>query len=1063
MRRLAGQAVRHTGRAVHLLVELTIVLVVLVGALGWRLAQGPLDLPWLTKRVEKTLNRDTTAGHIRIGAAALAWEGFRLGVDRPLDIQLRDVGFADADGRPLLTVPRAEVSLSLHGLLLGRIVPRALEIDRPHITLTRTTDGSISAASTAADATGANATPLLAILTELARPPATDRSEARSGLLSQLIHLRIHDATVQLIDQQFGVTWWAPRAELDLTRQPSGGVEGTSSVTLALGSEQAQISGAVVLPPGRGAIRLRLRVTPVVPATIARFLHVAGPLDAIEAPISGEADLLLDDAMHPQSAHVALQAGAGIIDISDGVLPITHALAVADITPTQGELRSLRLELPSGSGNPPSVIHATGQVTRAPDRYAATLDVTLNQVAFADLPRLWPLGVGHGARAWITENITAGTAQDGHVALALEATPDLSDVTLTRATGTLTGEALRVTWLDPVPPIVDGSGVLTIVDPDTLDIVVRSGRQAPEPSDKSANGGLVLRGGRMRITGIMQPHQIGALEADIAGPVPDAIALLSDPRLRLLSRHPLPLTNPTGEMTGHLAMTIPLEASVTMDDIGIHATAHLEDVHLGDVVAGRDLDDGTLDLDATAQGLTIAGKALLAGIPATVTGDMDFRAGGPGQVLQRITIESRATAPQLAAAGLDISPMVDGPLGLAAVMTERRDGAGAIAVTADLTPATLAVAPLGWRKPQGEPAKASAMLRLLHDRLSAIDNIEIDGTALAIGGSVTCVDGKPAVIRIDQAVLGRTQAHGTIRLPISDPDHTVRGPIAISVAGPSLDLSAHFAHQGPKPGPRPQPREPSGPHWTLDARFDQVLMAADHRISGLVASVDSDHGLTQALRVTGQTESKAPFTLRITKSDGKRALDATAANAGELLAALAVAKRIQGGQLGVTGTYDDSHIEHALKGTARIDDFRVRDAPALARLLQAMTLYGLVELVQGPGLGFTHLVAPFELTDDALTLTDARAFSPSLGLTAKGSIDLDAETADLSGTIVPAYFFNSLLGNIPLVGRLFSPERGGGVFAAGYTVRGPLDDPDVSVNPLSALTPGFLRGLFGLF
>lgn len=59
--------------------------------------------------------------------------------------------------------------------------------------------------------------------------------------------------------------------------------------------------------------------------------------------------------------------------------------------------------------------------------------------------------------------------------------------------------------------------------------------------------------------------------------------------------------------------------------------------------------------------------------------------------------------------------------------------------------------------------------------------------------------------------------------------------------------------------------------------------------------------------------------------------------------------------------------------------------------------------------------------------------------------------------------FNSLLGRIPVIGRLFSPEQGGGVFAASYRVRGPLDDPEATVNPLAALTPGFLRGLFGIF
>ena len=121
-----------------------------------------------------------------------------------------------------------------------------------------------------------------------------------------------------------------------------------------------------------------------------------------------------------------------------------------------------------------------------------------------------------------------------------------------------------------------------------------------------------------------------------------------------------------------------------------------------------------------------------------------------------------------------------------------------------------------------------------------------------------------------------------------------------------------------------------------------------------------------------------------------------------------------------------------------------------------------VMLQGGGGLVFSRLVAPFVLTPDALTLTDARAFSASLGMTAKGRILLDERTAKVEGTIVPAYMFNALLGHLPVVGRLFSPESGGGVFAATFRVQGKLADPQVSVNPLAALTPGFLRGIFGL-
>jgi hypothetical protein len=38
--------------------------------------------------------------------------------------------------------------------------------------------------------------------------------------------------------------------------------------------------------------------------------------------------------------------------------------------------------------------------------------------------------------------------------------------------------------------------------------------------------------------------------------------------------------------------------------------------------------------------------------------------------------------------------------------------------------------------------------------------------------------------------------------------------------------------------------------------------------------------------------------------------------------------------------------------------------------------------------------------------------------------------------------------------------EGEGLLAVTYHMTGDLGDPEVSVNPLSALAPGFLRGLF---
>ena len=82
-----------------------------------------------------------------------------------------------------------------------------------------------------------------------------------------------------------------------------------------------------------------------------------------------------------------------------------------------------------------------------------------------------------------------------------------------------------------------------------------------------------------------------------------------------------------------------------------------------------------------------------------------------------------------------------------------------------------------------------------------------------------------------------------------------------------------------------------------------------------------------------------------------------------------------------------------------------------------------------------------------------------MGITASGKIDFGTDTIDINGTNVPAYTLNSLLGKIPIIGTILSGEKGGGIFAASYKVSGPVANPKMSVNPLSALAPGFLRKL----
>ena len=81
-------------------------------------------------------------------------------------------------------------------------------------------------------------------------------------------------------------------------------------------------------------------------------------------------------------------------------------------------------------------------------------------------------------------------------------------------------------------------------------------------------------------------------------------------------------------------------------------------------------------------------------------------------------------------------------------------------------------------------------------------------------------------------------------------------------------------------------------------------------------------------------------------------------------------------------------------------------------------------------------------------------------MTGTGEVNLNFQTIDMDGALVPAYSTNSVLGEIPVIGDIFVGKKGEGVFALSYTVKGIFSNAQILVNPLSALTPGFLRGIF---
>jgi hypothetical protein len=197
------------------------------------------------------------------------------------------------------------------------------------------------------------------------------------------------------------------------------------------------------------------------------------------------------------------------------------------------------------------------------------------------------------------------------------------------------------------------------------------------------------------------------------------------------------------------------------------------------------------------------------------------------------------------------------------------------------------------------------------------------------------------------------------------------------------------------------------------------------------------------------------------EATGKRTFRLESSDAGETLKVFGLNDKVNGGTLTVYGQPHQGDKEGDLYGKARMDDFVVRKAPALAKLLNAMSLSGVQSLLNNEGLRFQRLESDFEWLfrdqGDLLVVKDGKTSGTSLGLTFEGVINQGTNITDISGTIIPLSGVNKALGDIPVLGQLLT--GGKALIAATYKISGPSGDPNVSVNPLSVLAPGFLRGL----
>lgn len=145
-----------------------------------------------------------------------------------------------------------------------------------------------------------------------------------------------------------------------------------------------------------------------------------------------------------------------------------------------------------------------------------------------------------------------------------------------------------------------------------------------------------------------------------------------------------------------------------------------------------------------------------------------------------------------------------------------------------------------------------------------------------------------------------------------------------------------------------------------------------------------------------------------------------------------------------------------LKSKLTIDNFKVKEIPALAKILSLASLQGIADLLTGEGIRFTDFEMNFTNKGKLMTIDELYAIGPAISILIEGYIEED-NLISLKGTLVPATTINRSIASIPLIGDLLVGKKvGEGVFGVSFKVKGPPKKLETTVNPIKTLTPRFI-------
>ena len=1054
------------------------ILILALGVLLWRLASSPIELDYLTSKVQQVASTLPGGFSLKLKGVELFWNR----ADRMIDLRAVDVTLIEPSGSSIVTSPEVDISLSVRALMSGVIALSSFDLKDVRVHLLRNEDGSFRI-SRKQDTTEPNqpAGPAAGEsndITQIVRyyMNALESKPDPQYPLSYLQTIEIN-GSLGFEDRKTGLGWRADPIDF-LFSSSDGGIKGDLSVSLA---EPHAFSGTTVdvaLNASGDEIDASLQFAGLHAAGFAHFTPGLEALAGVNLTLGGTVStaLTLPDTVH--KLEVDIKSSAGQVEHAKfypQALQISslELQASADLAEKSLQLKKLDLALGQGGSDWPK-LQASGNARLDEHTVSLEIKALLQRLPVDDLAQYWPGDVVNAARNWLVTNLKAGTVDKAslNMAMAIPMDPE-GAFQLNELNGALDYSKLTVSYFGslPVASGVSGSGTY---DRHGFDLGIEDGQV----------NGIGVSKGQVVISGLDENKAAISIKTHLQGELAAAFSVLEAPPFELDQVTGFASAQLEGRIDSEFSIALPLKSGLGKEEISYRAEGKINGGAVQKLFRDFGVQAASLDFNVDQNGIEFKGPLEFAGVPLTL--HLDKHPVVDGMTTDIVIKVPKVTAEHIDNLGYPTSHYLQGNMTLDIDAKLGAGGTVEASIISDLTAAQISIPEVHWTKTSGATATASAVFKTTQNHPVNINDIKIDlGTFESRGKATFDLANSQLNADLDYLALDKT------RLNELSVTRTEGDGLSLSVQGGELDLEPFLTageeptqpHTGPSTADQTSgPASPVTKGFEFEvesAAFDKVYLSSERYFEDIRFSIRRDQQGWQELSLSGYNPFTTDHIARASQAteerslksgqfnlffgpsaDGQFPLHVEAENLGSIFSSLTGKETWSGGYLEIDGNSSGPLLTKPIEVSIELHEFTVTNAPVMAQVLNLASFSQLLTSLNQEGLAFDSLSGDLVLDGTRLKTKLLSMHGGSMGLTATGWVDLGGKTLNFSGAVLPLYKMADFIGKIPVLGKIMVGKDGKGIVAMDYGLEGSFTQPKVSVKPGSLLTPGLLKNIF---